>query len=76
MRNLRQLVALKFLLIFDEVQSGMGITGKWWAHQHFNVKPDIMAFGKKMQICGIMAGKRIDEVENNAFVESSRINST
>ncbi|MDD5014941.1 MAG: L-lysine 6-transaminase [Atribacterota bacterium] len=64
------------LLIFDEVQSGMGITGKWWAHQHFDVKPDIMAFGKKMQICGIMAGKRIDEVENNAFVESSRINST
>ncbi len=64
------------LLVFDEVQAGMGITGKWWAHQHFDVKPDIIAFGKKMQVCGIMAGKRIDEIEDNPFVESSRINST
>ncbi|MEA1993447.1 MAG: L-lysine 6-transaminase [Euryarchaeota archaeon] len=64
------------LLVFDEVQAGMGITGKWWAHQHFDVKPDIIAFGKKMQICGIMAGKKVDEIEDNPFVESSRINST
>jgi len=64
------------IMIFDEIQAGMGITGKWWAHQHFDVKPDIIAFGKKMQICGIMAGKRVEEIENNTFVESSRINST
>lgn len=66
----------EFLLIFDEVQSGMGITGKMWAYQHYPVEPDIIAFGKKSQVCGIIAGERIDQVENNVFKESSRINST
>lgn len=64
------------LLIFDEVQSGLGVTGKMWAYQHHGIEPDIVAFGKKTQVCGIMAGKKIDLVENNVFVESSRINST
>lgn len=64
------------VLIFDEVQSGMGVTGKMWAYQHYGIEPDIVAFGKKAQVCGIMAGKKIDLVENNVFVESSRINST
>ena len=64
------------LLIFDEVQVGVGITGTMWAHQQMNVKPDIMAFGKKTQVCGILAGPKIDEVEDNVFVKSSRINST
>lgn len=66
----------EILLIFDEVQCGMGITGKMWAWQHHGVKPDIFAFGKKAQICGIMATNRIDEADNNCFIESSRINST
>ena len=47
-----------------------------WAYEHYGVEPDIIAFGKKTQVCGIIAGKRIDEVENNVFTESSRINST
>ena len=66
------------LLVYDEVQTGAGITGKMWAHQHFpkEARPDIISFGKKTQCCGIFAGKRIDEVENNVFQESSRINST
>jgi len=64
------------LFIVDEVQSGMGITGKWWAHQHFGIEPDIIAFGKKSQVCGILVGKKIDEVEDNVFKVSSRINST
>ena len=63
------------LLIFDEVQTGLGLTGKMWAHQWF-VEPDIMTFGKKMQVCGILVGKRIDEVRDNVFQKSSRINST
>ena len=77
------LVALKdlclendMLLVFDEVQTGVGITGDMWAHQGLSVEPDIISFGKKTQCCGIFAGNRLDEVENNVFHESSRINST
>ena len=66
-----------FLLIYDEVQTGIGITGKMWAHQHFiSSFPDIISFGKKTQVCGILAGERVKEVENNVFKKSSRINST
>jgi L-lysine 6-transaminase len=63
------------LLIYDEVQTGVGLTGKFWAHEHY-VKPDILAFGKKAQVCGILASRRVDEVEDNVFEVSSRINST
>ena len=66
----------EFLLIFDEVQSGMGMTGEWWAWQALGVPPDIFCFGKKAQVCGIACSTRVDEVENNVFHESSRINST
>ncbi|MDZ4744789.1 MAG: L-lysine 6-transaminase [bacterium] len=64
------------LLIFDEVQTGVGLTGTMWAHEGIGVKPDIMAFGKKMQVCGIVASERLSEIEDNVFVTSSRINST
>ncbi|MDR6940665.1 L-lysine 6-transaminase [Mucilaginibacter pocheonensis] len=66
------------MLIYDEVQTGVGLTGKFWCHEHFGEKarPDILAFGKKMQVCGILAGKRVDEIEDNVFRVSSRINST
>jgi L-lysine 6-transaminase len=66
----------EILLIFDEVQTGSGTTGRTWCCQHFNVIPDLMAFGKKSQACGVMAGPRIDEVKDNAFRLPSRLNST
>ena len=64
------------LLIFDEVQTGCGITGTAWAYQQLGVAPDVVAFGKKTQVCGVMAGRRVDEVADNVFTVSSRINST
>lgn len=66
-----------FLLIFDEVQTGWS-TGSWWASDHITggVRPDIFSFGKKTQQCGIAASRRIDEVSENVFKVSSRLNST
>lgn len=65
-------------LIYDEVQTGVCLTGKFWCHQHYSelARPDILVFGKKMQVCGILAGEKVDEVEHNVFNTSSRINST
>jgi len=65
----------EFLLIFDEVQSGFATTGTWWCFEQYQVMPDIFAFGKKTQICGICASSRLDEVDS-VFKVSSRINST
>jgi L-lysine 6-transaminase len=65
----------EIMFIIDEIQTGLGMTGKWWAHQHY-VKPDIIAFGKKTQVCGILVSDRVDEVEDNVFHVSSRLNST
>ena len=64
------------LLIFDEVQTGVGMTGTAWAYQQLGVTPDVVAFGKKAQVCGVMAGGRVDDVADNVFRVSSRINST
>jgi len=68
----------EILFIYDEVQTGIGLTGKMWAHQHYgeDCRPDIISFGKKTQICGIFVSDRVDDVENNVFHESSRLNST
>jgi L-lysine 6-transaminase len=66
----------EMLLIFDEVQCGMGVTGRVWCCQNFGVVPDLIAFGKKAQVCGVMAGPRLDEVKDNSFRLPSRLNST
>lgn len=64
------------LLIYDEVQVGFFGSGTPWMWQQLGVAPDVVAFGKKTQVCGIYANRRVDEVPDNVFVRSSRINST
>jgi len=77
LRALRQVCdESEIFYVVDEVQTGVGMTGKWWCHQHFGFEPDAFAFGKKMQVCGMLVSGRVDEVEKNCFVASSRINST
>ncbi|HEX7708753.1 MAG TPA: L-lysine 6-transaminase [Thermoanaerobaculia bacterium] len=76
-RAIRQLCdENEMLLIFDEVQSGVGITGKMWAFQHYGIEPDMFCFGKKTQVCGFTSNDRIFEIDENVFTVSSRINST
>jgi L-lysine 6-transaminase len=64
------------LFVLDEVQTGCGLTGSAWAYQQLGVQPDVVAFGKKTQVCGVMAGGRVDEVADNVFAVGSRLNST
>src|SRR5215469_10620544 len=64
------------LFVLDEVQTGVGLTGTSWAYQQLGLEPDIVAFAKKVQLGGIMAGRRVDEVVDNVFAVSGRINST
>lgn len=64
------------LFVLDEVQTGVGLTGTTWAYQQLGLEPDIVAFAKKVQLGGIMAGRRVDEVPDNVFQVSGRINST
>jgi L-lysine 6-transaminase len=64
------------LFVLDEVQTGCGLTGSTWAYQQLGLEPDIVVFGKKVQVCGLMAGRRVDLVEDNVFRVPSRINST
>jgi len=64
------------LFVLDEVQTGVGLTGTAWAYQQLGLEPDVVAFAKKVQLGGIMAGRRVDEVADNVFAVSGRINST
>jgi L-lysine 6-transaminase len=64
------------MFIVDEIQTGLGMTGKMWAVEHYGVEPDMIVFGKKTQVCGFMANSRVEENEENVFTVSSRLNST
>ncbi len=64
------------LFVLDEVQTGVGVTGTPWCYQQLGLEPDVVAFGKKVQLGGIMAGRRVDEEPQNVFEVPSRINST
>jgi predicted acetylornithine/succinylornithine family transaminase len=63
MEGLRELCDKhRLLLICDEVQSGMGRTGRWYAHQHWSVKPDIVTLAKALA-GGVAAGGLIAKPE-------------
>ena len=64
------------LLLIDEVQTGVGLTGPCGGGSRWASTPDLFAFGKKTQVCGFAANHRVDEEPDNVFKVSSRINST
>ncbi|MFH0765112.1 MAG: L-lysine 6-transaminase, partial [Calditrichota bacterium] len=66
----------EIMFVLDEVQTGVGLTGKMWAFEHFGLEPDMLCFGKKTQVCGFLANDKIDIIPDNVFKVSSRINST
>lgn len=64
------------LFVVDEVQTGVGMTGTAWAHQQLGIEPDLLAYGKKTHVCGVLAGGRLDEEPQHVWRVPGRINST
>jgi L-lysine 6-transaminase len=64
------------LFVVDEVQTGAGVTGYPWAHQALGLSPDLVVFGKKTQVCGVMGGRRLDRIPDHAFALPGRLSST
>jgi L-lysine 6-transaminase len=64
------------LFVLDEVQTGCGVTGTPWCYQQLGLEPDVVAFAKKVQLGGVMAGRRVEAEPLNVFRVPSRINST
>ncbi|MEU8541964.1 L-lysine 6-transaminase [Streptomyces sp. NPDC048717] len=68
--------AYDVLFVVDEVQTGCGMSGAPWTYQRLGLEPDVVAFGKKTQVCGVMAGGRVDQVTDGALTVPDRLGST
>jgi len=76
LKKLRQICNQnKWLLIFDEVQCGVGRTGKWFAHQHSTVKPDVMTLAKGLG-SGVPIGACIANKTATQLMEPGKHGST
>lgn len=68
LKTIRELCTQKEICyIFDEIQTGFGTTGKMWYYEHLNITPDILIFGKKSQVCGIVTNEKYSEILNNPY---------
>lgn len=47
--------------IADEIQTGFGVTGEMWYSERIGLDPDVLIFGKKSQICGIVAKEKYND---------------
>lgn len=67
-KNLRRLADRYGVpLILDEVQSGLGHTGKWWAFEHYEVKPDIMSMAKALQVGATAFDKKLEPTDRGVI---------
>ena len=57
----------KVPLISDEVQSGVGRTGKWWAHEHYAFKPNVITSAKALQVGAVISTKNMFPSEGGAI---------
>lgn len=53
--------------ILDEIQTGFGVTGKMWYYEHLNLVPDILVFGKKAQLCGIVLNDKYASILDDKY---------
>ena len=68
LRGIRKLCTeLEVPLIFDEIQTGFCATGKTWFFEHLDIVPDIVIFGKKAQVCGIMVTEEFSSIFKSKY---------
>jgi 4-aminobutyrate aminotransferase len=53
--------------VSDEVQAGAGRTGRWWAFEHYGIRPDVFAAAKALQVAAVVAGKKMFPEEPGAI---------
>ena len=68
-KNIRELCTKYDVpLVFDEIQIGFGATGKLWYFEHLDITPDIVLFGKKSQISGLMVVEKFNGIFDKEHV--------